>query len=395
MPDSARMQRIEFCFFDAGGGHRAAATALQMSIEAQQRSWDVRLANLQELMDELDILKRYAGIRIEDYYNWMLRSGWTLGSVYLMKVLQFAIWARHRATVRLLERHWRETAPDMVVSFVPHFNRALCESFANAWPGRPFVTVLTDIADIPPHFWIERQRQYLVCGSERAVQQAREHGHMDNRIFHASGMILHPRFYEPPVEERAAGLARLALRADLPTAVVLFGGYGSQAMLEIAKRLDESKLELQLIFICGRNEKLAAALRAGKPRLPRFVEGFTKDVNQYMHLADFFIGKPGPGSVSEALAMKLPVIVACNAWTLPQERYNAEWVVENDVGVALRSFDEIVPAVGRMIEPANLARFRANAGGLKNRAVFEIPGMLEQILESNARVGETVEAAKS
>jgi UDP-N-acetylglucosamine:LPS N-acetylglucosamine transferase len=395
MRDSARMQRIEFCFFDAGGGHRAAATALQMSIAAQQRSWDVRLLNIQELLDELDILKRYAGIRIEDYYNWMLRSGWTLGSVYLMKVLQFAIWARHAATVRVLERHWRETSPDMVVSFIPHFNRALCEGFANVWPGRPFVTVLTDIADFPPHFWIERQREFLVCGSERAVEQAREHGHMDNRIFRASGMILHPRFYEAPVEERVAGLARLGLRADLPTAVVLFGGYGSQAMLEIAERLDESKLELQMIFICGRNERLATALRAGGSRLPRFVEGFTKDVNRYMHLADFFIGKPGPGSVSEALAMRLPVIVACNAWTLPQERYNATWVLEKEVGVVLRSFSEIVPAVGRMIEPANLARFRANAGGLKNRAVFEIPGMLEQVLETTGNAVEPCAAVKS
>ena len=389
------MQRIEFCFFDAGGGHRAAATALQMSIEAQQLSWDVRLLNIQELLDELDILKRYAGIRIEDYYNWMLRSGWTLGSVYLMKVLQFAIWSRHAATVRVLERHWRETAPDMVVSFIPHFNRAIYESFANAWPGRPLVTVLTDIADFPPHFWIERQRQYLVCGSERAAEQAREHGHMDNRIFRASGMILHPRFYEAVAEERVAGLERLGLRADLPTALVLFGGYGSQAMLEVAERLDESKLDLQLIFICGRNEKLASALRAAGSRLPRFVEGFTKDVNRYMHLADFFIGKPGPGSVSEALAMRLPVIVACNAWTLPQERYNAAWVLENEVGVVLRSFREIVPAVGRMIDPANLARFTAHAGELKNQAVFEIPGMLEQILDRNATVAEVVGTAKN
>jgi UDP-N-acetylglucosamine:LPS N-acetylglucosamine transferase len=387
------MQRIEFCFFDAGGGHRAAATALQMSIQAQQRSWDVRLLNIQELLEELDILKRYAGIRIEDYYNWMLRSGWTLGSVYLMKVLQFVIWSRHAAMVRVLERHWRETSPDMVVSFIPHFNRALHESFANAWPGRPLVTVLTDIADFPPHFWIERQRQFLICGSERAVEQAREHGHMDNRIFRASGMILHPRFYEPVAEERAAGLARLGLRADLPTAVVLFGGYGSQAMLEIAERLDDSKLELQLIFICGRNEKLASALRVSGSRLPRFVEGFTKDVNRYMHLADFFIGKPGPGSVSEALAMKLPVIVSCNAWTLPQERYNAQWVLENEVGVVLRSFSEIVPAVARMIEPANLARFRANAGALKNRAVFEIPGMLEQILEKSGSATASLAAS--
>jgi len=395
MRESVRMQRIQFCLFDAGGGHRAAATALQMSIAAQHRSWDVRLLNIQELLEELDILKRYAGIRIEDQYNWMLRSGWTLGSVYLMKVLQFVIWARHRAMVGVLERHWRETAPDMVVSFIPHFNRALCESFANAYPGRPFVTVLTDIADYPPHFWIERQRQFLVCGSERAVEQAREHGHMDNRIFRASGMILHPRFYDSPMEDRVAGRLRLGLRADLPTAVVLFGGYGSRAMLEIAERLDQSRLELQLIFICGRNEKLAGALRAGKPRLPRFVEGFTKDVNRYMQMTDFFIGKPGPGSVSEALAMQLPVIVARNAWTLPQEHYNAVWVLENEVGVVLRSFDEIVPAVARMIEPANLARFRANAAGLKNQAVFEIPGMLEQILEKSEKAPEPYIAVKS
>src|SRR5580704_1155520 len=102
MRDLGRMLRIEFCFFDAGGGHRAAATALEMSIKRQQRSWDVRLTNLQELLDELDILKKYAGIRIEDYYNWMLRSGWTLGSIPLMKVLQFAIRSYHSATVRML-----------------------------------------------------------------------------------------------------------------------------------------------------------------------------------------------------------------------------------------------------------------------------------------------------
>src|SRR6202522_1201093 len=191
MRDSARMQRIEFCFFDAGGGHRAAATALQMSIPAQERSWDVRLLNIQELLDELDILKRYAGIRIEDYYNWMLRSGWTLGSVHLMKVLQFAIWSRHAATVRLVAKYWAESKPDLLVSFVPHFNRALYESFVNACPGRPFLTVLTDIADYPPHFWIERQPQYLVCASDSALEQARTEGPTEDRIFRSSGMILH------------------------------------------------------------------------------------------------------------------------------------------------------------------------------------------------------------
>jgi UDP-N-acetylglucosamine:LPS N-acetylglucosamine transferase len=373
------VQRIEFGFFDAGGGHRAAATALQMAIQAQQRPWDVQLTNLQELMDSLDIAKKYANIRIQDIYNTMLRRGWTLGSPQLLRVLQATVRLYHRPTVRLMEEHWKETRPDMLVSFVPHFNRAMGESFGRAFPGRPFVTILTDIADYPPHFWIESDHQYLICGSDRAVEQARKLGNPDDHIFRASGMILHPRFYDAPAEDRLTGRARLGLQPDLPTGLVLFGGYGSNAMLEIAERLDRSNLGVQMIFICGKNEKLAAGLRARKWRIPVFIEGFTSRVNEYMQLSDFFIGKPGPGSISEALAKQLPVIVECNAWTLPQERYNATFVREKQVGLVLHSFAKIDQAVAQLIEPSALARYRSNAAALHNRAVFEIPDILERV----------------
>jgi UDP-N-acetylglucosamine:LPS N-acetylglucosamine transferase len=373
-------RKIEFVFFDAGGGHRAAATALQMAIESQGRPWQVNLTNLQELLDQLDILKKYAGIRIQDFYNKMLRNGWTLGSPQLMRVLQFVIRLYHRPTVRMLEAHWRETRPDMVVSFVPHFNRALCESYARAFPGRPFLTVLTDLADYPRHFWIERQSQFLVCGTPKAVEQAKSLGHPCDHIFRVSGMILHPRFYEPRIANPIAERERLGLRADLPTALVLFGGHGSRAMLQIAARIEQSNLGVQMLYICGKNEKLAAALRAQASRYPRFVEGFTTRVNYYMRLADFFIGKPGPGSVSEAVAMGLPVIVECNAWTLPQERYNAKWIVENEVGIVLPNFRHVEQAVSRLVEPTTLARYRANTARLGNRAVFEIPEVIEKLL---------------
>jgi len=379
------MERIEFCFFDAGGGHRAAATALELSIRSQGLSWDVRLTNLQELLDELDILKKSTGIRIQDCYNNMLRTGWTLGSTQLMRVLQLTIRAYHSATLRLLERHWRETNPDMLVSFVPHFNRALYESFHRAFPGRPFVTVLTDVADYPEHFWIERnQQQHFVCGSEHAVAQARERGYAEDRIFRASGMILHPRFYEKPVKDRILERERLALHRSLPTGLILFGGHGSKEILKIADRLNQAALQLQLIIICGKNEKLAATLRSRKFRFPVFIEGFTSRVNYYMQLADFFIGKPGPGSLSEALAMRLPVIVERNAWTLPQERYNADWVLENEVGLVLPNFRYIDKAVALLIEPETLARYCRNATAMKNQAVFEIPVFLKKILEQGA-----------
>jgi UDP-N-acetylglucosamine:LPS N-acetylglucosamine transferase len=117
-----------------------------------------------------------------------------------------------------------------------------------------------------------------------------------------------------------------------------------------------------------------------------FVEGFTKEVPRYMQLADYFIGKPGPGSISEAVAMHLPVIVERNAWTLPQERYNADWVREQGVGLVLPNFRRIRQAVDQLLEPAAYAGFRTATERLYNRAVFEIPDILEGILNSTARI---------
>jgi UDP-N-acetylglucosamine:LPS N-acetylglucosamine transferase len=378
------MKRIEFVFFDAGGGHRSAATALQLSINSQKMDWDVQLMNLQEVLDKLDVLRRLTGVRIQDCYNSMLRSGWTLGSAQILLVLQATIWVYRKSLTKLLVNYWRSVSPQMVVSFVPHFNRILGESFAIAFPGRPFVTILTDIENYPPNFWMERREQDFICGSDRAEKQALEFTAAPERVFRASGMILHPRFYEPQTADRAAARASLGLGANLPTGLVLFGGFGSSNIERIVDRLDKTELAVQLILICGRNEKLRARLAARRTRMPIFVEGFTSNIPYYMYLSDFFIGKPGPGSISEAIQMKLPVIVECNAWTLPQERYNATWVTENQVGLAVKNFRQIVPAVEALLRENTLDRFRANTAALENRAVFEIPDILQEILERSA-----------
>jgi UDP-N-acetylglucosamine:LPS N-acetylglucosamine transferase len=217
------------------------------------------------------------------------------------------------------------------------------------------------------------------------MEQALALGHASDRVFQVSGMIVNPLFYEPISMDRAAERTALGLHLDLPTGLVMFGGQGSKVMTEIVKRLDKSDLSMQLILICGKNEKLAASLRALKTRFPIFVEGFTKRIPHYMHLSDFFIGKPGPGSLSEAILMHLPVIVECNAWTLPQERYNAQWVREKEVGIVVDNFRKIVPAMRELLQPGRLAVLSKNTEKMPNRAVFEIPGILQEILNRSAR----------
>jgi hypothetical protein len=389
------MKRIQFIFFDAGGGHRSAATALEIVVRQQQRPWEVRLVNLQEALDSLDPVRKLTGVRMQDSYNLMLKKNWTLGSPQMLRLMHSFIRVYRTAAERLLEKHWEASRPGLVVSLVPHFNRPLCSSLRRMLPGASYVTVLTDLADYPPHFWIERQTQFFICGTERAVQQARAMGHPPQRIFCASGMILHPRFYEPSPLERTAERERLGLRPGVPTGLVLFGGHGSRVMLEIVERLDRARLNVQLILLCGRNEALVSELRRRRTRIPIVIEGFTAQVPYYMRLADFFIGKPGPGSISEALAMRLPVIVECNAWTLPQERYNTEYIREKQVGLVLPSFRQIAPAVAGLLRSENLDRFRENAAKLENRAVFEIPEMLERILNAGSNAGDRHEPGPS
>jgi UDP-N-acetylglucosamine:LPS N-acetylglucosamine transferase len=144
-------------------------------------------------------------------------------------------------------------------------------------------------------------------------------------------------------------------------------------------------LPLQLILICGRNDQLAAKLRARAWQIPVHIIGFTKEVHNLMRAADFLIGKPGPGSIAEAMVRKLPVLIECNAWTMPQERYNAEWVKEKGVGIVLQSFKDVAEGAKQMLDPATLAEFRKNVAAQENRAVFEIPEILAGLLgEANS-----------
>jgi len=371
------LRKLTIVFHHAGGGHRSTADALKATLTTQDRPWDVSLLNMQEVLAPLDVLHRVTGLHIEDTYNLILRKGWTRFTPQLLKLLLGAIRFSHPWLVKALRGYWAQHPADLVLSVIPHFNRALAESVRGP-QSISFVTLLTDLADHPPHFWIEPQSEYIIVATERAKQQALAMGHSSNRIFETSGMVLKPRFYQKTNVDRASERTQLGLEPDCPTGIVLFGGHGSRVMVDIVKRLDESKSGVQLILLCGHNQELAAELRGLNTKKPMLVQGFTTSVESYMALADFFIGKPGPGSISEALQFHLPVIVERNSKTLPQERYNAEWVTEKGFGIVVSSFREIAPAVQRLLQSSTFNELRLNANAYSNRALIEVPAILEE-----------------
>jgi UDP-N-acetylglucosamine:LPS N-acetylglucosamine transferase len=372
-------KKIELVYFNAGGGHRSAALALQEVIAQKYPEWDVSLVNLFEVIDSERYFQKLTGFAPEDLYNLRLKKGWTRGLATELKIFQAMIRLTHTKLKIKIEKYWKERQPDLVVSLIPNFNKVMYESLRDACPGVPYVTILTDLADYPPNFWIEPdQEQSLICGTDRAALQAVEAGYRETQIAQVSGMILRPSFYQTVTIDRNARCEELGLNPHFPIGLVMFGGHGSTQMIKIAKDLSHR----QMIFVCGHNELLAKKIKALKPSVKHVVFGFTSEINLLMRLSDYFIGKPGPGSLSESIHMGLPVITFKNASTMPQERFNTTWVTEHQYGLVINKLRELSDAVEKMI--AELPVFKAYVLATNNRAVFEVVSVLDQIMDSKS-----------
>lgn len=368
--------KIDLIYFNAGGGHRSAAIALQDAVKLKNRPWEIRLVNLFDVLDPKATFRRHTGLAPEDLYNMRLKRGWTLGLATELKVLQAMIRIGHAIMLRRLERYWDTNPTDLVVSLVPNFNKVMYQAVKSKMPDVPFITIMTDIADYPPHFWIEPGlNQHLVCGSAKAVEQARCAGYMDYQISQTSGMILKPSFYQPPTQDRSNELAKLGFDPTQPVGIVMFGGHGSADMLRIAKSLPD----VQLIFMCGHNALLAEKIDLQSKQVKHLTVGFSLNVEYYFSLGDFFIGKPGPGSISEAIQMGLPIITIENAWTMPQERYNTQWIREQDLGVVVPSLRSIRKCTLKLIQ--ELAVFQAKVSKIKNNALDEVIEIMAEQLK--------------
>ena len=110
----------------------------------------------------------------------------------------------------------------------------------------------------------------------------------------------------PPKNEARA---RLGLE-DRFTCLVSFGGEGvGRNPRGPIRALLDSDVHPQVVAITGRNEALKEELKALGTNGLR-VEGFVENLAEYLAASDVFVGKAGPSSVYEALAVGRPVLAS-------------------------------------------------------------------------------------
>jgi 1,2-diacylglycerol 3-beta-galactosyltransferase len=370
--------RVLLFTIDAGGGHRAAARALAAAVEEVCPGFELRVESFQQVLLPLDLLRRLTGLSLEDGYNLILRQHWSAFMVPLLRVMHGAIALRRGAVVRTLASWLRQQPrPAAVVSVFPNFNGIIREALASAHPGVPLVVVLTDFADFPPRFWIEPGLDRVIVASDEAERQARAIGVSPASLSRVSGMVLHPSFYRSAqAHPREAVRSDLGLSPEQFVLMMLFGGKGSPEMEPLARELLAREARLRLIAVCGDNpglhRRLSTLAEGTCGRLLPF--GFTDRMAELMAASDLLVTKPGPGSLAEAFHQCVPVVVTRNRHTIPQERFNTDFVRDRQLGVVVQHWREIPGAVVELQnDPERRAAIRQRLAALpRNRAVYEV-----------------------
>jgi UDP-N-acetylglucosamine:LPS N-acetylglucosamine transferase len=377
MTSSPQTPKILILSSDTGGGHRSAAAAIVAGIQdfLEGESYAIRVVRAVEEAHRITA-------KLVTLYNWLLRNRQHWMKYLYWSMNRFRPDTReffYKRTVGYVADLFERWCPHIVVSVHPltqhMFARVLKE--LGLADRIPLVTVVTD----PFYgFWkgwaCDDVTLYLVA-SEEARQQLIDYGIAPGKI-KVSGMPVHPKFAFP--DEQAAQAARTALGLDAEkfTVFVNAGWEGGGNVPEIFRELVRGELNVQAIFLAGKNEALRseAELLAAEARFPIKVIGYSDEVEKLMRAANVMISKLGGLTTFEAFSCHVPIIADATTRPMPQEAGTVNLIVKRGAGVLLQRASDIVPVVRRMIDDSkHYASLRAAAISLA------VPNATKRIVE--------------
>jgi processive 1,2-diacylglycerol beta-glucosyltransferase len=360
--------RVLILSVSAGTGHIRAAEALAKAAAAHPATGEV--LHIDALRYTNKMFRRFYG----QFYIDLVRSAPTLLGWFYES--QDEPWKTEKMRLMLdrmntgpLVRQIKKFKPDITICthFLP--SEILSHLIKH---GKVDTQLSITVTDYHVHaMWLSRLiHHYFVANDESRVQL--ENIGFPPESITVSGIPIDPVFCE--VKERAALRAKQELRDDLPMLLVSAGALGVSSAERIAEVLSKLTMPVQVVVICGRNEKLRQTVLEQLSRDPVpaahldfKVLGYTADMDEWMKSADLYIGKPGGLTTAEAMSCGLPMVIY---QPIPgQEERNSDFLLENGAAVKCNQLATMAYKVDLLLkDPERMAKMRRRALGLSHPA---------------------------
>lgn len=298
--------------------------------------------------------------RVPDIYPPLARRPKILGKIYelsddprrIRRILK-VLWPYIRSS---LDRLIVERPADLFVSVHPLINIPLGHALDKAGSKTPWITVVTDLVSAHTS-WFSPQANLIVVPTEEAFQVGLQRGISPERM-KIAGLPVAEQFSLRNYDRREIR-ARLGWPLEGPLALLMGGGEGMGQLEAVATALDEARLPVTLVIIAGRNKALQQRLEDRSWKTPIRVYGFVQTMPDFMHAADILLTKAGPGTISEAIASGLPVILYSRV--AGSEDGNVPYLVDHGAGLWAPRPDLVVAGVSHWLDHAELRAQAASA----------------------------------
>jgi len=277
--------------------------------------------------------------------------------------------ALEKLNLRKLVRLFEKESWDLVIN--THFLPAeiLASLRRDGKADIPQVTVVTDFES--HRMWVNQPCDHYFTATEEGSQYLQYLGVPASDIT-LTGIPIHPVFRKE--KDRAALRAKYGLDARTPIVLQLAGGFGVGPIEQVYRALVNVPEPVQVLVITGRNEKAKEELeRVPVPAGQRgVIVGFTKDIDEYVRMADLVVSKPGGLTTSETLAAGA-VMVVLNP--IPgQETRNSDFLLENGAAVKVNTIGTLAYKVTSLLrDPGRLRQLRANVARIaRPNAAFDV-----------------------
>ena len=409
-----QQRTILFLIADTGAGHRSAAnaisSAIKLIVQQEQEVWlasqavgsvinmstgeaipspalpaavveeTTEVAPVNYRIEIVDVFEEYSRFPLREavkLYGPTIRYNPKLyGEVFHLSnregTMQLTESLASPLILNGLLRLFSSVQPDIIVSIHPMLNHVTVRALHELGLPIPFLTVVTDLISV--HYsWFAPGVDGYIVPTEQAKTLYLRRGLDPNRV-HMLGMPIDPK-YTLPIESKTVLQHKIGLKSDLPVVLLVGGGDGAGGLYASIRAISHARLPVQLLVVTGRNRRLYAQLQRIRTSLhvSAKIFGFVQNMPELMHASDVIVTKAGPGTICEALACNLPVILS--GYVPGQEEGNVEFVINNDVGVFAHDSSVLVDALRRLLKPGSpeLRRRLKNAQMLSRpRASFDI-----------------------
>ena len=361
MIERSRPARVLILFSDTGGGHRAAANALDRAIRTIEPETEITMAD-PLLGHGTPMVKRVVSL----YSPLIRRSRAAWGAVYHSGNTAVTF-AALRATLgrqvrRVLSDLFSQYDPDVVLSVHPLINQLAYKAMESTGRRRPLLIVITDLVEFH-RGWAFKRADMVVVPTEAARLLCIRYRVPAARL-RLLGLPVDLSFRPGAPGEREALRRRFRLDEKRFTVLVSGGGEGSGKLLAQIGALAWHPHPWQVIAVCGRNDVLRRRLQRLAFATPTLILGFVDNMAELMRCADLVVSKAGPGAIGEALASGVPIVLT--GYLPGQETENVPFVLESGIGFYAPHPDELLEVVTRLAadDGAEARRMTQRAGEL-------------------------------